>query len=98
MITAIGAELLIFALIVLGIVMFIYAIYSFIQSIKESIYAKKNGITDLNEEPEEHVDTCPHCNKNFVWVEKDIIVKYAPGRGYKVPCPYCKKLLHLYDD
>ena len=96
--TTIGIVILIFAFIALGVVMFIYALYSLIQSIVESIHAKKNGIPHNKEEPEEHIDTCPYCNRDFVWIEKDIIVKYAPGRGYKVPCPYCNKLLHVYDE
>lgn len=96
--TAIGIVILVFAFTTLGVVMFIYALYSLIQSIVDRIHAKKNGISYNEEESEEHIDTCPYCSRDFVWVEKDIIVKYAPGRGYKVPCPYCNKLLHVYDE
>lgn len=91
---AIGIILLLFALIFIGVVMFIYAIYSFIQS----IIAKKNGLPDDYEEPEVHVATCSHCKKDFPWTEKDILIKYAPGKGYKIPCPHCNKLLHIYDE
>lgn len=91
---AIGIVLAIFALTLLGIVMFIYAIYSFVQN----MIAKKNGVPDDYEEPETHITTCSHCEKDFSWTEKDILIKYSPGRGCKVPCPHCNKLLHIYDE
>ena len=98
--TAIGIVILVLAFVALGVVIFIYTLYSLVQTIVECVHAKKNGTSYNEEEPEEleeHIDTCPHCSRDFVWDEKDIIVKYAPGRGYKVPCPYCNKLLHVYD-
>lgn len=74
-------------------------VYFWVSMIKDIIQWRKNKKAPPQEEDESlHFSTCYKCNTLICWKEKDAIVKYAPGKGYKVPCPHCNELLHLYDE